>query len=145
MKRMDVDRIVGQGTIRAANRYSRGGFMDRAGEVMGGVVAAPVLRDAMFPGRIGVDNCASESNQNQCCNNETVMCSTFNGNNSCVSGQTGCGCWTTCPQQEGVKCVNGSNQQLYITFSDCSRPASQCGCRYLTRGDDKGWGHNPNF
>ena len=139
MKRMDVDSIVGQWTIRAANKYSRRSFMARAGAVMGGVVAAPVLRDAMFPGRRAAITCSTESNQNQ--SGESVMCGTLNGNNNCISGQTWCGCWTTCPQQKGVKCVNGSNQQLFITFSDCSKPASQCGCTHLTGGHHDVWGN----
>jgi hypothetical protein len=126
MKRMDMDGIVGQWTMRAANRYSRRGFMARAGAVMGGVVAAPVLRDAMFPGKGRIRACASEHNQSQ--PGESIMCYTLNGNDSCVSGQTGCGCWTTCPQQRGVKCTSSSGQQYYISFYDCSRPASSCGC-----------------
>jgi hypothetical protein len=127
MKRMDVDSIVGQWTIRAANRYSRRGFMARAGAVMGGVVAAPVLRDAMFPGRRASITCGSEYYQDQ--RGESIMCTTLNGNNNCISGQTWCGCWTTCPSlsgQEGVKCVDSSNNQYYITFSDCSMPNSTC-------------------
>jgi hypothetical protein len=122
-----IDRAIHNSAVRAANRFSRRGFLGRVGTATaalgtGGMVAWVPTAEAL-------------------CSGESVTCATLWGNNSCPSGTCDDGSWCV---GSGCDWLQQNCNGGMTKWSDCCIRKSECSCHtasgYPTCCNDCVWG-----